>query len=162
MVMVRRQLLEQTGAAAETLEALIDHFEDDWQTGRRPAIDDCLPADASHRFAVLVELVHAKLEFRLKRGEPTRSEEYLERYPELAADRATAVELIAAEYALLRRSPRGARPAELFARFPDYRDDLVTVLERAPDRDRHPSRPAACPHCAVELASCALVPRADA
>src|SRR5579871_1311663 len=56
---------------------LLARFERLW-TGGRPAIDDFLAASpADERPAVLVELVHADLEFRLRAGEPARVEDYL-------------------------------------------------------------------------------------
>ena len=53
----------------DLLEAVIGRFEDSWQKGQRPAIADYLPAEAGERQAVLVELVHTDLEYRLKAGE---------------------------------------------------------------------------------------------
>ena len=44
----------------------------------------------TRRAPVLLELVHADLECRLKAGEGTRAEDYLRRYPELAAEPAVA------------------------------------------------------------------------
>src|SRR5262249_57971683 len=60
-------------------------FEVAWQQGQRPAIEDYLPTGHGRR-AVLLELVHTDLEYRLAAGEPARVEGYLERYPELAGD----------------------------------------------------------------------------
>jgi tetratricopeptide (TPR) repeat protein len=67
-------------------EDAIARFEDAYRAGRRPSIPDYLPADGPERLALLVELAHAELEFRLNTGEPALAEEYLDRYPELAAD----------------------------------------------------------------------------
>src|SRR5262245_36933504 len=60
-------------------------FEAAWRAGQRPRIDDHLPASGANRQALLAELVLTDLEYRLKAGEPARVEEYLRRYPELAA-----------------------------------------------------------------------------
>jgi hypothetical protein len=54
-------------------ERLIKRFEQAWQQGARPALADFLPADPARRTAVLIELVHADLENRLKGGEPASS-----------------------------------------------------------------------------------------
>jgi hypothetical protein len=81
-------------------EALIEAFNAAWLGGRRPAIDDYLPADPEGRRAVQVELVHADLECRLGAGEPARVEDSLRRYPELKDDPALVLDLAAAEYAL--------------------------------------------------------------
>src|SRR5947207_13772666 len=85
------------------LESAVKRFVNAWRQGTRPAINDYLPADDPLRLPLLIELVHTDLELRLKAGEPARVEEYLTRYPELAADRAAVIELIAAEYELRRR-----------------------------------------------------------
>src|SRR5947209_3858749 len=84
-------------------ERLIRRFERAWEAGERPNLADYLPANAGARATVLVELVHAELEYRTKAGEPVRAEEYLRDYPELAVDRATALELIRSEWTLRRR-----------------------------------------------------------
>src|SRR5437868_12022741 len=85
------------------LEQFIHRFEDAWQDGRQPDIDAFLPPDAAQRRAVLPELIHADLEYRLKGGEAVRVETYLARFPELVSDADTVVALLAAEYALRRR-----------------------------------------------------------
>src|SRR5262245_17671790 len=85
-------------------ERLLKTFEDRWREGRRPAIDDYLPANGD-RLKVLVEMVCIDLEYRLKAGEPARVEDYLRRYPELAGERGSVLELIAAEYDLRRTEP---------------------------------------------------------
>src|SRR5262249_20863145 len=78
--------------------------------------------------AALVELAHTELELRLDAGQPARVEDYLGRFPELAADPALAGELIVAEFAL-----RRARGAELshqedLVRFPQHADALAGCL----------------------------------
>jgi WD40 repeat protein len=102
-----------SGSAADsaTLEEIIERFERAWQRGEQPRIKDYLPADEPLRRAVLVELIHADLECRLKAGEAARVEDYLERYPELAAARAHVAELVRREYQL-RRPQEGALPLE--------------------------------------------------
>src|SRR5262249_15241402 len=100
------------------LKQAAERFEDAWQQGRRPSIDDCLPAEGPLRRLVLRELVHTDLEYRLKAGEPARVEEYLRRYPSLRSDGEAALALIAAEYQLRRRREEVA-PAEYRQRFPE-------------------------------------------
>jgi serine/threonine-protein kinase len=91
-------------------EALIGRFEAAWLGGGRPAIADYLPAAGAERQAVLVELVHAELECRLKAGEAARAEDYLARFPELAADPNVVRSLAAAERRL-RPDPEPLPPA---------------------------------------------------
>src|SRR5689334_17295809 len=79
---------QDSGAAGQTsardwsgLEDAVRGFERAWRGGLRPRIEDHLPTDPGPRWAVLVELVHAELEFRLKAGEAARVEDYLARFP---------------------------------------------------------------------------------
>jgi hypothetical protein len=106
------------------LEEIVEAFERAWQAGRRPDLDAYLPAGGPLRQAVLVELVHADLECRLKAGEPARVEDYLGRYPELATAPPLVLELVRREYEL--RYPReGTLPFEEYARrFPEQGDVL--------------------------------------
>ena len=92
----------------DRLQELIARFEAAWARGERPRIADYLPADEPHREAVLLELVHAELEFRLKAGESARVEDYLRPYPEPEARSPEAVlGLIRAEWTLRRRREPG-------------------------------------------------------
>jgi hypothetical protein len=109
-------------------EGLIKAFEDAWRRGERPAIAGYLHADGSQRRALLVELAHADLEFRLKAGQPARVEDYLADYPELAGDRNAVVGLIAAEYELRRLHQGGAGLDEYGGRFPEHLGDLLARL----------------------------------
>jgi serine/threonine protein kinase/formylglycine-generating enzyme required for sulfatase activity len=67
----------------QEIDAFVQRFEKAWQEGARPAIDDFLPKDGPDRLAVLQELVNVDIERRRMAGEPARTEDYLERYPEL-------------------------------------------------------------------------------
>src|SRR5205085_465971 len=114
------------------VESLVGRFERLWLEGRRPSLDEFLPAEGPVRRAALVELVHADLECRLKAGEPARVESYLGRYPDLAGDAAVVVELAAAEYEQRRRREPGLTPDELLQRFPRHRDGLRDRLRARP------------------------------
>jgi tetratricopeptide (TPR) repeat protein/tRNA A-37 threonylcarbamoyl transferase component Bud32 len=105
------------------LEQVVGRFEEAWQRGERPALDEYLPAGGGPR-ELIVELAHADLECRLKAGEAARVEAYLGRYPPLAADHAAVLRLIEAEYRLRRRGEPGLGPDEYLRRFPAYRQDL--------------------------------------
>ena len=113
-------------------EELIDRFEQAWEQGARPALDDYLPAGEARCRAALIELVHTDLEYRLKAGEAARVEEYWQRYPDLARDRGSALELIAAEYGLRRRREPHVGQDEYLARFPQYALELWSVWETEP------------------------------
>jgi hypothetical protein len=104
---------------------VLRRFEDAWRHGPRPALEDHLPADERDRRAVLFELVHTDLEYRLKDGEPARVEEYLDRFPELKGNPAAELELITAERDLRRRREPRLAPDEFVVRFPDRRTELL-------------------------------------
>jgi serine/threonine protein kinase len=106
-------------------EQVIRRFEEAWQRGEEPALDDFLPAGATPPWAALVELVHTDLEYRLKAGEAVRVEEYLRRYPGLAQDRAATLDFIVAEYDLRRRREPDLARAEYLARFPHFTPELL-------------------------------------
>jgi serine/threonine protein kinase len=108
----------------DRLQGVIAGFETAWKRGDRPRIDDYLGVDEPLREAVLVELVHAELEFRLKAGEPARVEDYLGKYPSLSRDRSTVLELIRAEWAFRRRWESRLTLERFRSRFPDFADEL--------------------------------------
>jgi tetratricopeptide (TPR) repeat protein len=137
-------------------EQVIAAFENAWQRGERPLLDSYLPAAGGERRALLVELVHAELECRLKAGHLARADDYLKRYPELAADRNLALDLIAAEYRLRRRTEPALTPAAYAERFPHYGAELAVRLPQAAGRPKEtadtlvtahpaPARPAGSP-----------------
>jgi serine/threonine protein kinase/Tfp pilus assembly protein PilF len=117
-----------SGSDWDCIEDLIEHFEAAWQEGRRPAIEDYLPAEESLRRPALWELVYADLESRLKAGEAARVEDYLGRYPELGLEDESVLGLITAEYEFRRRSELRLTPDEYWRRFPSYRDRLAAAL----------------------------------
>jgi len=84
-----RHVLDLSKADWVRLERITDRFERAWRRGQRPELDDYLDAEwEGDRRPLLIELVHAELEFRLGQGEPARVEEYLERHPALGDVRA--------------------------------------------------------------------------
>jgi hypothetical protein len=82
--------LDVPSAAWMRWEILIQHFEHAWRQGQRPPLTAWLRRQGEMRRAMLTELAHTELELRLKNGEDARVEDYLARYPEMAAH--TAVE----------------------------------------------------------------------
>src|SRR5271170_6903002 len=81
----------------DRLQVILKDFEVSWQRGQRPVLADYLAREPVARLALLVELIHVELEYRLKAAESIRVETYLESYPELAAHPDTALGLIAEE-----------------------------------------------------------------
>jgi WD40 repeat protein len=110
-------------------EAIFARFDEAWQKGPPPRLEDYLPADPGERVAVLAELVHIDLEFRLKAGVSVRVEDYWQRYPELARGREVALSLVAAEFDLRRRFAPDATVLDYQRRFPQFGDELGTLLE---------------------------------
>lgn len=102
----------------------MDRFERAWQDGERPAVEAYLPADGPGRLPLLLELVHVELERRLQAGEPARVEEYLARFPELAANPSAGASLVRAEYHHRRLRDGAAAWDDYLRRFPQYEPQL--------------------------------------
>ena len=111
-------------------ERTIARFEDAHHRAENPSIDDYLPQEGEERHALLLELVHVELEYRLKAGEPARVEEYLERYPSLKQNHDAVVELICNEYVLRCRREPVVAVDEYFGRFPELRKKLEKGLAK--------------------------------
>jgi tetratricopeptide (TPR) repeat protein len=73
-------------AVWERLEAILNRFEDAWQSGERPTLEDYLAQADAERAALLCELVHIDLELRRRAGEPVSLGDYLARFPGLAQE----------------------------------------------------------------------------
>jgi WD40 repeat protein/serine/threonine protein kinase len=115
------------------LEPFLERFESAWRRGERPVLDEYLPvADIAERRAILVELIHTELEYRLKAGEAARVEDYLRRYPDLARERAVLLDLLAAEWALRARNEPELQRAEYDRRFPEYGGELAALIDATP------------------------------
>jgi hypothetical protein len=112
----------------ERLRAVLDRFGRAWRRGEQPDIDDYLAAADTERRTLLIELVHEDLDCSLQVSGNTRVESYLERYPELSADRTVVLELVAAEWDLRRRHEPGLGIEEYRNRFPDYEAQLCERL----------------------------------
>jgi serine/threonine protein kinase/predicted ATPase len=133
------------------LKSAARRFEEAWQAGDRPPIEDYLPSDGPVRIYLLIELVHIELELRLKAGEAARVEEFLSRYPELAAEPSVALDLISSEHDLRMRTTPDVSLDEYLQRFPQFQDELPLLIE-APtvvadhwDRDTPSRRPSPRP-----------------
>jgi WD40 repeat protein/Flp pilus assembly protein TadD len=113
----------------QRLDGLLDRFEAAWRRGEHSAFDEYLAQAGSERRILLVELVHAELELRLKAGEPAGVEEYLDRYPELRTDQAAVMDRVATEFRP--REGDGASQEEYQARFPENAEALKDELASA-------------------------------
>lgn len=112
------------------LEQVVARFERAWLDDARPRLEDYLPLGDEGRRELLLELVHADLEFRLDRHEAAEVGDYLQRFPELAQDGNSVLGLLVREYEL--RCREGTLTPEQFAgRYPDYAATLLTRLRAA-------------------------------
>jgi hypothetical protein len=114
------------------VEQALRDFEAAWQASGFPKPNYFLPPDPAVRRDVLVELVHADLGHRLQAGEPARAEDYLGRYPELAGDRETTLQLIVEEYEQRRRLEPALTADEYLRRFPQLREQITSHLGLGP------------------------------
>jgi tetratricopeptide (TPR) repeat protein len=140
-------------SSREQRELLREHFEQAWQAGTPPSIEDYLTSSVQDRTTLLRELVQTDLEYRLRAGEAVRAEEYLGRFPELASDAEALLGLIAAEYR--HRQHLGQQPAlaEYLERFPEYREQLLHTTVADTQVTQH--------HCPAEGGTDALLPALD-
>ncbi len=80
--------------AWERLERVLESFEDAWNQGQRPKLEDYLTGVGPvERLPLLLELIHEDLEFRIKAGAAAAIDDYLARFPELAGAPAVVEEL---------------------------------------------------------------------
>lgn len=110
------------------LETLVHKFEDAWCNGQRPRISDYLPDRSGRRHEILVELVHIDLEYRCKKNDTVRVEQYLEQFPELRSDTKVLAALVAAEFLLRKRNDPGVDRREYLQRFPELKEDLPVQM----------------------------------
>jgi serine/threonine-protein kinase len=146
MSAVKEPLSEVLGLREDNLERIVAAFERAWRRGRYPDITSYLEAAQLDRRKVLVELVHTELELRLGAGEPARVEDYLRRYPELAADAEAVHGLLRAEFDLRERQEPGLDPQEYRRRFPAWAADFAgplpaTLAAETPRGARDPTQP---------------------
>ncbi|MBN9523893.1 hypothetical protein J0H58_36185 [bacterium] len=107
-------------------EDAIRRFEDAWRGPHRPDLAGFLPAGAAPP-ELLLELVHVDLEFRFRAGDDARIEEYVTRFPALAAD-ALLLDLIRAEFALRARYRPPVTPDDFRRRFPERAGEIDTLV----------------------------------
>jgi hypothetical protein len=108
-------------------ESVIRRFEDAWRGPERPDPASFLTPDSPHQTELLVELVHADLEFRLRAGEDARAEDYLLRFPALT-EQSVKLDLIGAEFVLRSRYRPPVWPEEYWLRFPEHLVDLLSLF----------------------------------
>lgn len=129
-------------------DSVLDRFEEAWQKGVPPPIDQFLPplapgsqgALAPGRLGLMKELIQIDLDQRwrpratdsLSAGLPERLrvEQYLERYPELRRAEQVVVELVGEEYRVRQRWGDRTGRDDYVTRFPAYRTSVQQKLAR--------------------------------
>src|SRR5205807_1992099 len=100
--------------------------EQAWMRGPQPDLDAFLAGRAeTHTAPLLADLVGVDLEYRLRGGQAARVEDYLERFPALAASAAALLDLVALEYRVRRLGPDAVTVDEYLARFPALREEVA-------------------------------------
>ncbi len=130
---VRHNLIDDPLEFPDEWEKNVRDFEREWLAGNSPALAEFLPDELIARQAVLRELALTDLEFRLKRKDAARVEDYLEQFPELGRDRSLVGQLIRTEFQLRRRFEPLLSLSEYQRRFPDWNESLSTLLNSADD-----------------------------
>jgi tetratricopeptide (TPR) repeat protein len=120
--------LDAPRSSVEQLEGLIRRFEQAWNAGQRPAIEEYVEGTPSAQRWLTCELIHADLEFRLRAGDDVRVEEYLRRFPELARDADAVVELLVAECHCRVRLGQPPGPTEYSDRFPEHEGAVAATV----------------------------------
>ncbi|MEZ6090021.1 MAG: serine/threonine-protein kinase [Pirellulaceae bacterium] len=105
-------------------EAIIDEFEDAWESGTHPQVSDYA---SRVDFETLIELIHVDLERRIRADVPGGVEVYFEQFPDVASSK-HAVELIVEEYRLQSKKKDSVSVAAFVERFPAHRDELSSRL----------------------------------
>ena len=109
----------------DSLEELLEQFEQDFANGNAPDIAQFSKSRAEGHGELLAELVHTELELRLRTGEHARVEGYLDRFPELSQDQQVMRDLVRTEFNVRRNFDPACRLEEYVLRFPDMRQSLV-------------------------------------
>jgi hypothetical protein len=112
-------------------EPILQDFEQAWLDGQRPELGEYLARAPASGLALLVELAHLDLEYRLKAGESARVEDYLRRFPELDSSPQELIELIVAEHQHCRALGRTPAVDDYLERFPQHRTALLDRLGRS-------------------------------
>jgi tetratricopeptide (TPR) repeat protein/tRNA A-37 threonylcarbamoyl transferase component Bud32 len=133
-------------------EEAVQRFEDAWLRGDDPNIDAYLTGEGQTRRALLIELVHTELEYRLKAGQSARVEAYIDQYPELGSHPTILLGLLAAECEFRWRREPTLDFKEYFQRFPAYADQLQELFQSQRFAASPPQLRLTCPQCREPIA----------
>ena len=126
------QLGELEPAVWERLERIVEDFEDQWQAGDRPNAADFLKRHEAERQALLAELLHVDVEFRVRSGEDVPFDQWLQDFPELRTRTSLLAELVVQAISMSPRQRRTLAREELLAKFPECADEITARLAKLP------------------------------
>src|SRR5262245_54322294 len=118
----------------------IQKFEEAWQKGIAPRLEDYLTSRSPAHTELLAELVKIDMEYRWRQPSPRsdpqaanrapglRLEDYTRQFPELLKSRNVLCELIAEEYRARHRWCDRPAHAEYLKRYPDFSKELRELL----------------------------------
>ncbi len=108
------------------LEKIADEFEAGWPQLGRTGVEQFLESNRDST-SLLVELIHADLELRLKAGDAARVESYLDKFPKLKKEKTVVESLLKTEYWIRERLEPDINFSEFVLRFPGHYSCLVRV-----------------------------------
>jgi serine/threonine protein kinase len=141
-------------AEQRALNQVLEQFEQAWQDGTSPRIEDFCPSAArAQRQPLLEELVRIDLEYQWRDAQRRSTagpliEEYVRRFPDLGPLQCLAPELIGEEYEVRHHWGDAPGHAEFLARFPAQQPALGEVLRQTDARlasERKTGPPVAVP-----------------
>ena len=110
-------------------DRLADRLRQLWRQGNRPDLDAFLAEAGPVDSRTLVEILRADQSEQWSAGTPVAAEEYLRRYPAVAADTEAALDLIHNEYIQAERHGRTADTEQFVRRFPAHADTLRLQID---------------------------------
>ncbi|TXT33427.1 MAG: serine/threonine protein kinase, partial [Planctomycetota bacterium] len=112
-------------------ETIVERFELEWRSARKPDIAEFLSAESvDEPLVLLAELVKVDLEYRWASGGEACIESYLSRFPQLGAAENVPLEWLLEELHARSRCQQLPDLAELRQRFPQRVEELQPILDR--------------------------------
>ncbi len=127
MTAVNSSIAELATADWQHLQSVVAEFERNLRTST-PVIDEVLAANPALREVLLVELVHAEPEHRLRSGAAVRLEEYVDRFPDLTGPHLP--ELVLADFRIRRDLDPLFEGGDYSTRFPEHATTIQLLFER--------------------------------
>jgi serine/threonine protein kinase len=122
----------------------IEEFRTAIQDGRRPRLEDILPATEPDRSAVCAELAAVEIDCRIRAGDDASAAEYFARFPDLRSDPTLALRLVQAELRARMAIDPGTSESSFRERYPDlagHPDWSSNQLVTTPQIGTTPFRP---------------------